>query len=311
MQPLVTICIPNYNKSAYVERTLGSIFSQTYKNIELIIIDDCSADASEKVIRKALERSPFPSVFLKNEVNNGVAFTAQKGVDAAKGKYFQVLSSDDIILPHKIEHQVKLMEQAEADTAFIYSNLKVIDEDDHLIDKNYFSDIGFKGTELPSGNIYSVLLALNFVPALTTLIRLSHLREIGGYDTNLKSEDWDIFLQLSKKYKVLSTDEVTAHYRVERNSLMHGSSNKAAVYSSFCRTLMKHAGQSKDFDKSIYRNIQEFAAIVYCFGGSESGYWLKKSLRHSFSVKNLIYFLANAAGIKYAAYRKIKSAGGQ
>lgn len=306
MEPLVTICIPNYNKSIYVERTLESVFNQTYRNIMIIVIDDCSADNSESVIKEVLRRSPFPYVFLKNPVNEGVGYTAQKGADLASGKYFQILSSDDIILPHKIEHQVRLMEQAPENTAFIYSDIKVIDEEDKFIDKNYFEDIGFKGAALPSGNIYSELLLLNFIPALTTLIRLSHLHDAGGYDVNLKSEDWEMSLQLSRKYNVLYTDEVTAHYRVERNSLMHAGSTRAAVYSSFCKTLMKHAGQSAKLDKNIYKNIRKFAAIIYCFNGKEAGYWLRKSLTTSFSFKNLAYFLANAAGIKYSFYSKLK-----
>jgi alpha-1,3-rhamnosyltransferase len=308
MQPLVTICIPNFNKSPFIERTLKSVFNQTYGSIELIVIDDCSTDNSVEIIKKILAESPLKSTLLLNEVNKGVSYTAQRGVEAAQGKYFQVLSSDDILLPEKIAQQVSVLENAPDDTAFVYGPIKIIDEQDQFIDKDYFKEIGFEGNELPSGNIYDALLKLNFIPALTTLIRLSSINNVGGYDTSLRSEDWDMSLLLCRKYNALYVDQVLAHYRVERNSLMHSGASRAMVFSSFCSTLMKHAGQSKGRDKIIFENIKKFAAIIYSFGGSDAGYWLKKSLQHSFSFKNLLYFLANLSGIKYSSYKKMKSA---
>lgn len=302
--PLVTICIPNYNKEAFIERTLRSVYNQTYKNIELIIIDDCSTDNSAAIIENVLQHCPFRYTFLKNETNKGVCFGANKGVEWAKGKYFQVLSSDDIILPSKILHQVAILENTGDDIAFIYSSIKVIDEADNFIERNYFEDIGWGSSAPPSGNIYEALLELNFIPALTTLIKTSCIKNVGGYDEKLRSEDWEMSLLLSRHYQVIYDDEITAYYRVERNSLMHSGSNKAIIYDSFCRTLLKHVGQNKNFNKKIFKNISKFAIIIYANNGSSSSYWLGKSLLHSFSFKKMIYTIASNLRLKYATIKK-------
>jgi glycosyltransferase involved in cell wall biosynthesis len=302
--PLVTICIPNYNKAKFIERTLNSIYKQTYKNIELIVIDDCSTDHSEFIIQNHLKDCPFPVQFFENDINKGVCFTCNKGLKLSNGKYFQVLSSDDIILPNKIAHQVNLLERSSIDTAFIYSPIKVIDEEDGFIEKNYFEDISWGKATLPSGDIYEELLELNFIPALTTLIKTSCLKNVGGYDENLRSEDWEMSLLLSQKYKVIYDEEITAYYRVERNSLMHSNNNKALIYDSFCKTLMKHVGQNKLFDKKIFNNISKFAIIIYANNGSSSSYWLSKSLWHCFSFKKLFYTTSSYLHIKYATIKR-------
>jgi glycosyltransferase involved in cell wall biosynthesis len=301
---LVTICIPNYNKAAFVERTLKSVYNQTYRNIELIIIDDCSTDNSSSIIETLLKDCPFEFTFLKNETNRGVCFGANKGVQLAKGKYFQVLSSDDIILPDKIAHQVSILENTADDTAFIYSPIKIIDEEDSFIEKNYFEDIGWGNSEVPSGNIYEALLGLNFIPALTTLIKTNCIKNVGSYDEQLRSEDWEMSLLLSQKYKVIYDEKITAYYRVEKNSLMHSGNNKAIVYDSFCKTLIKHAGQNKQLDQKIFKNISKFALIIYANDGSTGNYWLKKSLLHSFSLKQLIYTITSYLHIKHATIKK-------
>ncbi len=303
-KPLVTICIPNYNKEVFIERTLNSVYHQSYKNIELIIIDDCSTDNSAVIIEAALQHCPFEFTFLKNETNKGVCFGANKGVELAKGKYFQVLSSDDIILPHKIAHQVSILENATDDTAFIYGPIKIIDEKDSFMEKNYFEDIGWGSSAPPTGNIYEALLELNFIPALTTLIKTNCIKNVGGYDEQLRSEDWEMSLLLSQKYKVMYDKEITAYYRVEQNSLMHSNNNKAIVYDSFCKTLIKHAGQNKIFDEKIFKNISKFAFIIYANNGVSSSYWLGKSLLYSFSLKKLIYTITSYLHIKHTTIKK-------
>ena len=304
--PWVTICVPNYNKSKFIEYTLLSVFAQSYKNIEIIIIDDCSTDGSNLIIKAILKDCPFKYIYIQNVENKGVCAAANLGVRLSSGKYFQILSSDDIILPNKIMHQVNILEASQDDVAFIYSPTNVIDEDGLFINKKYFKDIGFDGNKMPSGNIFGELLNLNFIPALTTLIKLDCIKSVGGYDEKLRSEDWEMSLMLSKKYRVLYDKMITANYRIEKNSLMHSQKNKALVYDSFCRTLLKHTKQNSLFDKLIFKKIMDFATIIYVNDGNSAKFWYIKSLRYSFTIKNLIYTLSASAGIKYNWLKKWK-----
>lgn len=304
--PLVTICVPNYNKSKFIEHTLASIYAQTYKSIEIIIIDDCSTDDSNLIIKAVLKECPFKYIYIQNPENKGVCAAANTGLRLSSGKYFQILSSDDIILPNKIMHQVNLLEASQDDVAFIYSPTNIIDEDGLYIKKNYFNTIGFEGNKMPFGNIYEDLLKLNFIPALTILIKSDCIKSVGGYDEKLRSEDWEMSLLLSKRYKVFYDNTITANYRIEKKSLMHSQKNMAIVYDSFCSTLLKHVNQDSFYDKIIFKKISHFAIIIYANDGNSAKFWFLKSFFYSFSFKNLIYTLSSTAGIKYHWLKKWK-----
>lgn len=304
--PLVTICIPNYNKIKFIERTLISVFKQTYNNIELIVIDDCSTDASEEKIKEVLKKCPFNFQYFKNENNRGVCFTANRGLKAASGKYFQILSSDDVMLPFKIAHQVNILEKSSQNDAFIFSPIKIIDEDDNVAEIDYFEKIGYKNTNIPSGDIYENLLGINFIPAPSMLMKTALIKNVGGYDETLHIEDWEMSLLLSRKYNVLYNDKVTAHYRVEKNSLMHSEKSKVLIFDSLCKTLLKHSNQSKELDKIIFKNISRFAIILYVYEGKTARYWLLKSLPYSVTIKKLIYTFLAKINVSHRFIKKWK-----
>jgi glycosyltransferase involved in cell wall biosynthesis len=99
---LVSVIIPAYNSEKYIEKCLDSVINQTYKNIEIIIVNDCSPDNVEEIITKYKQKDSR-IIYLKNKVNMGVGPTRNKGIDNAKGKYLYFLDSDDYILPNCIE----------------------------------------------------------------------------------------------------------------------------------------------------------------------------------------------------------------
>lgn len=302
--PLVTICIPNFNKAKFITETIESVFNQTYSNIEIILIDDCSTDGSKEIIKKLSSASPYPYYVYENEMNKGVSFSSNRGAGLASGKYFQILSSDDVILPDKIKVQVSVLEK-DNDLAGIYGNIIIIDEQSQPANTNYFAEIGWTNP-LPSGNIFSSLLQMNFVPAPTTLFRTQYIIETGNYDAGLKLEDWDMLLSLSEKYAVQYIDEIFALYRIEQNSLMRSSKNKPVMFDAMCRTLFKRLGKSKTTDTIINRNLSNYAGQIYASGGAAPKYWLKKSLRQNWNTKNVLYLIAAQLGIPYNFYRKLR-----
>jgi glycosyltransferase involved in cell wall biosynthesis len=112
--PLVSIVIPSYNSAQWLPDTIGSILNQTYKNIEIIVVDDCSNDNTYEVVSK------FKNVkYIKNEINMGECYTSCRGFEQSSGDYICRLSSDDMYAnPDKIKHQVEIMEKTGADWSY-------------------------------------------------------------------------------------------------------------------------------------------------------------------------------------------------
>lgn len=99
---LVSVIIPAYKSEKYIEKCLDSVINQTYSNIEIIVVNDCSPDNLEEIVIKYKEKYSN-IIYLKNEVNMGVGPTRNKGIDKSSGKYLYFLDSDDYILPNCIE----------------------------------------------------------------------------------------------------------------------------------------------------------------------------------------------------------------
>ena len=127
-QPLVSIVACCYNHEKYIEETLDSIISQTYGNIEIIIIDDFSTDQSVKKINMWIEENKCKCLFIKNTENLGVVKTLNKALKKCNGKYFSLIACDDIFLKKKIENQIKIFENLSEEFVAIYSDAYTIDE---------------------------------------------------------------------------------------------------------------------------------------------------------------------------------------
>ena len=123
MNDLVSIIMPSYNTSNYIEASIESVRHQTYENWELIIVDDCSTDDTDEVVRPFLSDRRIR--YLKNEQNSGAAISRNWALREAKGKWIAFLDSDDLWLPEKLEKQVAFMEQN--GYHFSYTNYEEID----------------------------------------------------------------------------------------------------------------------------------------------------------------------------------------
>ncbi len=199
--PLVTIVVPCYNHAKYIEETIKSIVNQTYKNIELIVIDDGSKDNSVQVIKSLVKVYDF--TFIARE-NRGLSKTLNEGINLAKGKYFSACASDDKLVLNKIELQVAFMEQ-NSNCGMCYAKTIFFDDEGNEQKENI--------SKPKSGWIFNELLAENFIPAVTQFIRKDVLLKVGKFDETLKIEDWDMWLRIAKEYKIGYVDKYLAYYR--------------------------------------------------------------------------------------------------
>ncbi|MDE3946029.1 glycosyltransferase family 2 protein, partial [Glaesserella parasuis] len=106
--PLVSVIIPCYNAENFVESAVRSIMEQTYSNLEIIVINDCSSDNTGEILKRLAEEDPRIK-YIENEQNLKLPKTLNKGINLAKGDYIARMDSDDISLPVRLEKQVEFM----------------------------------------------------------------------------------------------------------------------------------------------------------------------------------------------------------
>ena len=103
----VSVIIPCYNVEKYLEACISSVWNQSYKDLEIICVDDGSKDGTARLLMQLQKNSPLPMQVV-NQLNQGASAARNRGLTCAKGDYLQFLDADDILLPEKIQHQIDL-----------------------------------------------------------------------------------------------------------------------------------------------------------------------------------------------------------
>ena len=124
MQPLVSVIIPTYNAASYIRQTVESALNQTYRNIELIIMNDGSKDNSEEIILQLQKEDS--RIRYQYKPNSGVSDTRNKGIALANGEYLAFLDADDLWKPNNLEKKIAAIQQTRK--KWVFSNLEYIDE---------------------------------------------------------------------------------------------------------------------------------------------------------------------------------------
>ncbi len=239
--PLVTAVIPVYNHEKYVAESIRSIIGQIYRNIELIVINDGSTDRSHDVALGLVEecRQRFARFEYINRENVGLSATMNQAMGMAKGKYMSVLASDDVALPEKFHLLVSALEEKGPEYVAAFGNAWFIDGAGQRIclDKNdqvsECSDpesradvmgqytrgrnINCNGEEFGT---YPTLMAGNYLPAMSNVVRMTAIREAGGWTPGNMVEDVEMWLKLSKRFKFSYVDQPVALYRWHESNSM-------------------------------------------------------------------------------------------
>ncbi len=211
--PLVTICMSSFNYSKYIQEALNSLLTQTYPFIELIIIDDYSADNSVSIINEWIKSNNINCKFINHKANLGITKTSNEMVKLANGKYITLFASDDIMLPLRIERQVAILEEAGEDYGMCYAVAETMDEDRNRT--------GFynKGQPAYEGDVLEKFIYgwLGFVTP-TGMIRTSVYKTIGFYDERILFEDYNFWVRLFARYKAKYCEYPCIVYRIKKTS---------------------------------------------------------------------------------------------
>ncbi|NPA53714.1 MAG: glycosyltransferase family 2 protein [Aquificae bacterium] len=216
MSDLVSIITPSYKSKKFIKKTIESVLNQTYKNWEMIIVDDCSPDKSNEIIQEYIKKDNRIKL-IKLSKNSGPAVARNTAIKEAKGRYIAFLDADDLWLPEKLEKQISFME--EKNLPMTYSSYYMIDEEDNPVGEYIVEPV----------LTYKKLLKRNMVGCLTGIYDTKKLGKVYMPDI-LKRQDHGLWLKILKKIgKTEGIVEPLAIYRLRKNSV---SSNKiiAAKY---------------------------------------------------------------------------------
>ncbi len=206
---LVSIIIPAFNAEKYIKETLKSALGQTYKNIEVIVVDDGSTDKTAEMVKSFND----PRLIYIHQGNKGQSAARNAGIQKAKGEYIAFLDSDDLFLPQKIERQVEFLKN-HPDCGLCYCKIY-----------HFFSDKPQKLFYNPvpnySGFIFDKFLENSVVNPLAAFLRKEYLDKYGGFkDDWRRCDEQYLWLKLAfNKVKFCYLDEILAYYRVNENSL--------------------------------------------------------------------------------------------
>ncbi len=290
--PLVSVILPVYNGELFIGQAIESVLCQTYTNLEVIVVDDGSADGTQGIVQKYADADA--RVRCIAQANAGVAHARNRGLAEARGEFVAPLDADDLWDPRKIEHQVRRMREAGAVTGMVYCWWVWIDEAGTVLDRSPSWDI--------EGRVEETLLRINFTGnASVPLYRRSCLEEVAGYDPTLERrggrgcEDWDVALKIAARFEVAVVRELLVGYRRLRNSM---STQCDVMWRSYQLVADGVAERSPAMNPEILRHSsQQFALYIAgvmfrCGAYFHSAIWLLRAWRSSLLPQILPYVIA-------------------
>lgn len=209
MDELVSIIMPSYNTAKFISETIESVLAQTYSNWELIIVDDCSTDNTDEVVKSFLSDDRIK--YIKNEKNSGAAVSRNRALREAKGKWVAFLDSDDLWFPEKLEKQISFMKNK--GYHFSYTNYIEMNEDSA---PNGRRITGPK--KITKHGMYNYC----WPGCLTVMYDVETIGLIQIADIK-KNNDYAMWLKVCKKSDCYLLDETLAKYRKRGGSISnHG-----------------------------------------------------------------------------------------
>jgi len=214
VEGLVSIIMPSWNTAKFIAESIQCVIDQTYRDWELLIVDDCSTDQTDEVVKPFLSDPRIR--YYKNEVNCGAALTRNRAMREAKGEWIAFLDSDDLWAPEKLEKQLRFM--TENGYFLSFTEYEKIDEENRPI------NIYVSGPDVVNKRL---MYNYDYIGQLTMMYSAKHFGLIQIKDIR-KNNDYAIRLQLYKKpgTKAYLLKENLAKYRVRKKSISHDKLSK-------------------------------------------------------------------------------------
>lgn len=225
--PLVSICTPCYNHEQYLSDYFEALINQTYKRIELIIIDDQSTDRSVEIIQSYMPKlkERFERVYFEvNEHNLGITKNCNKILSKMQGDYYKGLASDDLLREDAIEKMVDYLESHPEVSVCISNGYEVPDKFKYgssLYGCKRIYTKNIEGFLTDNAKKMEKLLNRNFISAPTVMLRSSLFSIYGYFDEKIKFEDYEYWLRIGDTEQFGYLNEYLIFYRISQTSISH------------------------------------------------------------------------------------------
>ena len=230
-EPLVSVIIPNYNHAQYVGDAIRSVLAQTYRQYEIIVVDDGSTDNSREVV------AAFDAhVHYLYQENAGLSAARNTGIRASQGSLIGVLDADDMYEPEYLSTLVlALSEDPEADG--VYCGYQFVNHKNELLPQ-------IEARPVEPAKLYEALLDGDFFVPESIFLRKRVYDEVGLFDESLRAcEDWDVWLRVAKRYKIIHSHRILTRHRILPGSM---STDPLRMLNNRLAVLKKHVGEEPD-----------------------------------------------------------------
>ncbi len=250
--PRVSVIIPTYNRADYICETVDSVLNQTYKDFEIVVIDDGSTDNTKEKL------SIFGSkIKLINQKNSERAVSRNNGVKNSTGEYIAFLDSDDKWKENKLELQVNSLDQ-DKKIVLSYSQSLRIDDKSNEINSASRQLQGYNGF------LYEKLLIRNIIVSATPLVRRESFEKIEGFKSEyIPYEDWEFWIRLSLQGEFSYINEPLAYYRL--HPLQSVKLTSAEKIEKVTTSLLEDSFKLTDVNPSIKNKSLGMANLRFCY----------------------------------------------
>ncbi|NMA48283.1 MAG: glycosyltransferase [Tissierellia bacterium] len=208
----VSIAITAYNTEKYIQKAIESILNQTYKDFELILLDDGSTDHTGKIMDKYKDNK---NVRVYHQENKGIPYSKSKCVELCRGEYIIIFDSDDIAEPTLIEDELAVFENSGKEIGVVYSNARLINEKDDVIKESYVTPFTIMSPEPLKDIVF-----LQAYPMSCMMFKADVFKKVGYYNQEYRViSDYDLMIRISRYYKYHYVDKKLSRYRIHNNNI--------------------------------------------------------------------------------------------
>ena len=260
---LVSILVPLYNHEEYINECLDSLISQTYKNIEIIIINDGSTDNSDLVVRKWIEINSTVNISYSVHQNIGIVKTLNKMIHMANGEYITLCASDDVLTSESITLRIEFLNKNENKLAVI-GDAEIIGTHSEFINKSAMKSLYYANYKRLQSNIIDELVINWSVVGPTFLAKKILYTEIGLYDESLMIEDREFYLRLLIKDCLIFLPKTVAKYRIHTSNISR--KNKESIMNIYYQVALSNLKHANSFNGISRLFLKSHIVDIYLAG---------------------------------------------
>lgn len=301
--PALSVVIPAYNAGDFIAETLESVFAQTYRPLEIIVVDDGSTDSTAEVVKNYLQRNDNgTNLRYIYQLNSGPSAARNNGIKSSTGKYVAFLDADDLWPEDKLSKQSGLME-LNLDVVLTFGDMRRFSKISGMAEsmfvrqkytREFFGDIFYVK------DAYKKLLSQNFIPTGTVMIRREYFQNGLFFDEDLKYvEDLDLWLRIAMNEPIAYSTEV---WEYKRDHDMNVSNNAEIMFKSLIEVIDKHSRHFHPFLRKNKISLRKHMSDSYlglgyyylkCGRPHEAKKAFLKSFHNGMRIKTLFYYFTS------------------